>query len=380
MKKNLFGWLAMATMLVGTGCSSDEVVNDYSPENAIQFGTYVGKNASSRASVITEEGGNNGELSLQRLGFGVFAYYSGRTAYTSGGNFTPNFMNNEQVVHNGTAWEYSPLKYWPNNSEDKVSFIAYAPWEEGFTFDNGNVGKYTFTVADEVTDQIDFLWSKSQNFNVTKQAVGGNVTFNFAHALSKIGFTINAGVDVVNKGGSLDPNTTIYVDKVTLGSLNNIGTLDMSKDIATWSVLSGEKIYTWDYTHGGNANELTNNILTAGSQFGDGKELPLINNNAFLMTIPQTANITIEVTYRVFTQDTNLGIPMDGNTALVPEQSGINGSLITNVIPVTINNQTFDAGKQYTFNIILGMTSVKIDAVVENWDPTSSDHWFNQNV
>jgi len=47
MKKNLFGWLAMATMLVGTGCSSDEVVNDYSPENAIQFGTYVGRDAQS---------------------------------------------------------------------------------------------------------------------------------------------------------------------------------------------------------------------------------------------------------------------------------------------------------------------------------------------
>ena len=55
MKKNLFGWLAMAAMLVGTGCSTDEVVNDYSPENAIQFGTYVGRDAGSRVAETTTE-------------------------------------------------------------------------------------------------------------------------------------------------------------------------------------------------------------------------------------------------------------------------------------------------------------------------------------
>ena len=68
MKKNLFGWLAMATMLVGTGCSSDEVVNDYSPENAIQFGTYVGRDAQGRASVIDD-------TNLGTLGFGVYALF-----------------------------------------------------------------------------------------------------------------------------------------------------------------------------------------------------------------------------------------------------------------------------------------------------------------
>jgi len=45
--RRFLGWVAMATMVLSTGCSNDEVVNDYSPENAIQFGTYVGRDAQS---------------------------------------------------------------------------------------------------------------------------------------------------------------------------------------------------------------------------------------------------------------------------------------------------------------------------------------------
>ena len=105
MKKNLLGWFAMATMLVGTGCSSDEVVNDYSPENAIQFGTYVGRDAVSRGSIITTEGNTNASAgivspSLREKGFGVFAYY------TDNGSFTDNVYDN-----NGCNWTSKSYNY-----------------------------------------------------------------------------------------------------------------------------------------------------------------------------------------------------------------------------------------------------------------------------
>ena len=376
--RRFLGWVAMATMVLSTGCSSDEVVNDYSPENAIQFGTYVGRDAESRASVITTE-------TLKEAaskGFGVFAYYHKGETYKAGAAFTANFMNNQQVKWNTDKWEYTPLKYWPNNEGDKVSFIAYAPWKEGFAFDASGDGKYTYTVANEVTDQVDLLWSKSQNFNITKQDIEGDVKFEFAHALSKIGFTINAGIDLIEKGGTLDENTTIYVDKVTLGSLYNKGTMDMSKETAGWSDRSGDVTYTWDYVKDGTANELQNNILTSETKFGIGEEQQLVKDDAYLMTIPQKdKKITVTVTYRVFTQDDNLTVPMDGGTELVPERSGIKGSLVTNVIPVEIPDQTFEPGKQYTYHIILGMTSVKVSAEVETWtDGSSHEDWYNENT
>ena len=55
MKKNyLFGMLALAAMTM-VGCSNDEVVNDYSQDNAIEFGTYVGRDVESRGAIITTE-------------------------------------------------------------------------------------------------------------------------------------------------------------------------------------------------------------------------------------------------------------------------------------------------------------------------------------
>ncbi|MBQ7350253.1 MAG: hypothetical protein IJW56_05150, partial [Bacteroides sp.] len=139
-KSKLFGMAAMAAMMLGS-CSTDEVVNDYSPENAIQFGTYVGRDAVSRGYIITTEGNTDADAgilspSLREKGFGVFAYYTDNgsfvpTATTNQAGepisaSTPNFMYNQKVEgayteSNGDKtytpqgdWTYTPLKYWPN--------------------------------------------------------------------------------------------------------------------------------------------------------------------------------------------------------------------------------------------------------------------------
>ena len=40
-------------------------------------------------------------------------------------------MHNQMVKFDGTnnVWTYSPVKYWPNRQNDKISFFAYAPYE-----------------------------------------------------------------------------------------------------------------------------------------------------------------------------------------------------------------------------------------------------------
>ena len=231
MKKNLFGWLAMATMLVGTGCSSDDVVNDYSPENAIQFGTYVGRDAQGRASVIND-------AALQGKGFGVFAYHpAGEYVNTA----KPNFMYNQQVEFNSPAWEYSPVKYWPNNTADRVSFFAYAPYvqtnaADNFEFSANNIAgdpTITYTVNTVVKSQEDLLWAVDATDGLpfvseNKQSITGNINFQFKHALSRIGFKVQAMIDNVNQNNtgnldnatdvseSINPKTNIAVSKVEL--------------------------------------------------------------------------------------------------------------------------------------------------------------------
>lgn len=64
-------------------------------------------------------------------GFGILAYQTTGNYSTGGAKGT--FMDNVHTTWNATGgsgsgvWEYSPLKFWPGNSTDKLSFFAYCP-------------------------------------------------------------------------------------------------------------------------------------------------------------------------------------------------------------------------------------------------------------
>ena len=370
MKTSRFlGLVALATLTLGS-CSNDEVVNNYSQDNAIQFGTYMGRDVESRGQIITTD-----LLKKSEDGFGVFAYYH-KDTYNLGDNFSANFMNNEKITwdSNKNEWTYSPVKYWPNNNGDKVSFIAYAPYHENEVFPFQ--GKLKYTVSTSVTEQEDLLWSKSQNFNKTKYDYGtdGKVEFTFGHALSRVYFTIAAGVDLTNMGGTLAKETTIYVDQVTIKGLNTTGTLDLYAATATWSDWNTVEDYVWDYKYeNDDETELDNYVIEGDSH---ASALPLFKTDNDYFVIPQTLNenFAIEVVYRVFTVDDKL------TEGKVEEQEGKTGSLVKNVISVTPGDlSSFEAGKQYKLNLILGMTSVKLNVKVEEWTNLAGEYWFNEN-
>lgn len=127
MRKNLYLGLIACAALTMTGCSNDEVSYDSPKQEAqpIQFGTYVGRDVQGRASVETT-------ATIAISGFGVFAYYNGTANHDNGDK--PNFMYNQKVTStDGSDWTYTPVKYWPNNTNDQVSFFAYAPYSNGST-------------------------------------------------------------------------------------------------------------------------------------------------------------------------------------------------------------------------------------------------------
>ena len=373
MKKNLFGWLVMAAMLVGTGCSTDEVVNDYSPENAIQFGTYVGRDAQSRGTVT-----QLGNLQASLDGFGVFAYYTGTNDYTAGA--TPNFMFNQQVtgywetvnaVANFKEWRYSPAKYWPNNVGDKVSFFAYAPYDAKYNTVTGTTSKINFLVDNTITQQKDLLWNNKKNVNLSKGTITEKVTFNFAHALSRIHFTVQAAVDEVNVGtNKLDASTTITVNKVILkgdnsmniadpaGAFYTAGDLDLNNYIgqegvnsipASWSNTQGFQAFVLEPT-----THFVNNTAFVLNSTNSSDKNPLTNTDSYLMIIPQDFTTTpfyVYIDYTVTTTDNSVS----------SNSSTINNRIIKEA---KIN---FESGKAYSINLCLGMTSVKLDATVSEW-------------
>lgn len=385
-KSKLFGMAAMAAMMLGS-CSTDEVVNDYSPENAIQFGTYVGRNAESRATVIDD-------TKLGTDGFGVFAYYTGKETFASSTVY-PNFMYNQCVKKDTQkGWVYEPVKYWPNTNTDteshKISFFAYAPWDANQADDgdpNTTETNYTnlnlisndatgsptvsYLVDTDVTKQVDLLYAKV--IDATKQAVDGNVKFVFSHALSRIGFKVQALVDKVNSEPTQttpDTNTDATIDlasgtsvtvdeiKITFGSsyMDN-GSLDLGT--GNWT--KGTQINNTSRSYTLNTNNFETITMT--------KEPQLLNkSDSYLLILPcqfdaladnnSTDNedkMDIEVKYTVTTTDANL---VGGKSTIVNQ---VNSGKFT---------WTFEQGKAYNFVLHLGMTSIKIDAQVTAWDPT----------
>jgi hypothetical protein len=337
------------------GCSKDQVVSEMPQDNAINFGMYFGRDAQSRAAITDLN-------DLKARGFGVFAYYTDNSDYVEGTS-TPNFMFNQFVRWDGSAWVYSPLKYWPNDADDRLSFFAYAAHSlngnvsvaTGFNKNTASAPAVKYTLANDLTDHVDLMWA-TPVMNQTNQAIAGNVKFTFNHALSRIGFKAVAVIDEINgentgdvdntdpHGKEVAPGTTITIDEIVLtGDFHKGGTLSLidgawaKDDLAT-------KTYTW-----GAGKLITDHTVTKTKAM-------VINDDSYLTVVPQSADsnkdLKIKVTYTVTTQD----------AALAGGKS---------VVQSTVESDAFDfefkQGYAYNFVLHIGLTSVKFDAEVSAW-------------
>lgn len=364
MKKfKFFGMMAVAAMAVS--CSSDDVVQQVQEDNAIQFSTYIGNAAQSRGSVV-----GISEIKEEGKGFGVFAYYTGTTAFADYAG-DANFMNNQQVTWGGSAWTYSPIKYWPNNNDELVSFFAYAPYDANYVV--SGEGKVTYEVPADVTLQRDLLWSRSNTTDLKKQSLEDKVQFVFAHALAKIGLTVSCAADVENDvaAGTIEANTKVIVDKIVFSADNNVatagpapeptagafytkGVIDMNKtsdvrygNTGLWDVTGAEKQMITLTAANFNPADLEYDAEDAAAR--------ATADDSYMMIIPQdfsTGGLYVWIKYRVITEDAKLTGSKSEITNQICKQVAIN----------------FEQGKAYTLNLVLGLTEVKLDATVDEWD------------
>lgn len=352
MKKILF-FAAAAIMMVG--CSSDQVVSEMPQDNAINFGMYFGRDAQSRAAIMKTE-------DLQKQSFGVFAYYTDNGDYVEGTS-TPNFMFNQNVKWNNIdAWTYSPLKYWPNEATDKLSFFAYAPHMEeskgnielaaGFDNTKASAPSITYQLNADQSKHVDLLWADPV-MNQTKQKTTEKVHFIFKHAMSRIGFKSVAVIDESsNKGNGkiddeshtnpLDGNTIITLKSIKLtGNFYQGGTLNLATGEWSDPVTPISTVYNW-------STFKESNVTTT--------KVPVLNDGDYLTVLPNTQNIQIEVEYTVKTTDGSLALGY---------------SEVTNTIVSDAFDFTFKQGFAYNFVLHVGLTSVKFSAEVAAWDPAT---------
>ncbi|MEG1684845.1 MAG: fimbrillin family protein [Bacteroides sp.] len=183
----LIGILFMGTLVAS--CSKEEpIVWSQSGERAIQFtvvqedGFVEVEKASTKAT----------EIKTATLAhFGVFASYlaTGTFAGTAPSP-APDYMYNQKVAKNNTAWECTPARYWP--TKGSLSFFAYAP----FCNDNKLIAfspstkagapTLTYTTPQDVASQLDLLAAAPLYDQTIKSAA---LPVSFKHLLSSIEFS-----------------------------------------------------------------------------------------------------------------------------------------------------------------------------------------------
>ena len=367
MKKRLFlGLLAVAAVSF-TACQKDEVISQMPKDQAIEFGTYLGRGAQTKGSVITT-------TELQTQGFGVYAYYTGQSAMSAYSiPAVPNFLNNEKV--SGADWSYTNTKYWPNTPGDKISFYAYGPYDgandNAIALATGAEKKpvLTYTVNADIAKHMDVLFAPAQE-NFTKPAPGTKVDMKFYHALSRIGFKVNTAADYSAEGVTITlKNVTLNgkfytsadMDLGTAG-INTTGTpavFSSVKDNWAAQVTPGSAV-SFEYFNG--TQDVAYKANTDATSTDD-DPVDVNGSKGYIMVIPQnfesTDKIELSVSY-------DLTVTSSSSTT-------------SNTVSKSINFN-FEAGKAYTFLITIGgLQKVEFTADVINWQDGGTDDSFTWN-
>lgn len=270
--------MASLAALLMAGCSQNEVT-EVSPDAhpQMKFGVYTG---TSTRGVDTDNTSikDDPEDASKYGGFGIMGYFTGSKLWDAAKATTaPGFMHNQKVkwdktLNNGNgAWTYTPIKYWPNNPDDKISFFAYAPyeskWETGdksgvITSNATTQGipyiKFKIKEGNDLPKMVDLVVASQTDKNYANSQNG--VTFQFEHTLSRVSFKAKLGDGVYS---SLDGTEGfVYITEMwVVGSAHGTTAADGNMSLIDSSAPSNpnSKFYTtatwrdlhWNYETAG---------------------------------------------------------------------------------------------------------------------------------
>ena len=339
MYKKIFMGIAAVAALTLVSCSSDDLnsLSDNSSKNeAISFDGYLGRSA------VSVNGSRGSELKIADLqaskdGFGVFGNYSEESEGTTTA-YGDNWFKNQKVTYETSAWTYNPLKYWLPKGH--IDFLAYAPHVGGTTLKNKSC--IDFTVEGEVAKQKDLLWANAAN--KTKDNIsntGNKVKFQFAHALSRLGYTVKLNHDYTGTTFTLKKITLAGSDDGTENAFYTTGTIDLSKTSSTglWTISATDAKQKFDWFSG------TQELATTDYKNPDANYLFVIPQN---FSAPATDKLYVIVEYTI---DYNSGVT----------------ATMTNTVRKQLE-KNFLQGKAYTINLSLGLTPIEFDADVTAWE------------
>lgn len=386
-KKYLMGFIACAALTV-TSCSNDEVMDAALQQEAkaIQFSTYLGRDVETKGAELTTDG-----LQGADKGFGITAYYSGNGNWLSHKGFAiPNFMYNQQVKYNASEnkWEYAPIKYWPTTSNDKISFFAYAPYNDSkFTISGkGNTGAPIITVNQgvDVETMVDFV--AVAMLDVVKPN-DNTVSLHLKHEMSRL--NLQAKVDKAVYDNTDANKTFVNIKSVVLEGTGEEGAnfytsgkykfADTNNEAGSWTGSTNDA--TLDLNNimnkvavkiegASGEGDYYNKAGIQGIKLEGETGVELLQNGQYLFLIPASAA----------TGESATGLKSNAATAtiaydIVTEDSNLNNGYSCTSATKTVNLPAgmLKQGKAYTMTFTINVDEIKVSATVGEWtDDTSS--------
>lgn len=327
---------------------------------------------------------------------GVFGYFHPQSSGVAGtwktgaGDYNaPNLFYNEAVSISEDAgnytYDYVNDRFWPRNKLDRISFIAYYPWNQlntsGAANENtivepfldknserqGMVGFY-YVVPEDSGDQVDFMvsdlcldqskavWADNNAIGLTGSA-SGKVKFFFHHALSQI----RVKNVIFDAGGNDDVELTI--NYIVFRNVAVFGQCIPVPDFATTDA-TGRTTVTPTWPAGALVARRPN--LTSGvtAEVCYNPDTDTWDVEEFLLMIPHEffKDATIEVNFDVTRK----------KDSVTGEYYSYTGNTLS--APLTTTSvYEWQAGKIYTYNITLDLKQIKVTADVVDWLDAGED-------
>lgn len=346
MKKILF--IALGALLATSSCTSE--VNEegfIDKANAISFNAYPNKSRAVSGDVTSDN--------MKNDNFGVVGY-SGNDIYLYK---ETNKAVEQKWVASSNTWEYvnlADLKFWPNNAMD---FYAYFPYTDNATFAASNTSGNVMTIPNvDCTHDVLFAFAGSQD----KQT---RVPLTFNHAFAKfmklviqmpsVGMLNQSGCQIEVKGvefintstsGTINvdnagvasyasPNVTL---KETLASPVTVNSANTSK------ALIDNGTNAKGYFFATNSTTAVNKVIGTGKPMWDGTKDALNSGK-----LSEKDFVCLKLTCKVWNgADNNKYYYVGGNDNYGEIFIPLTGSSSD---PNSVT--TFDAGKRYTYKIVM---------------------------
>lgn len=248
-----------------------------------------------------------------------------------------------------TDWAYSPIKYW-DKSATQYNFYAYAPYDGDFTgtaaLDSQSENDFSITgfkQAHTKADMIDLMTDLSSKKTVSGNSIGTNdVAFVFSHILSNI--NIEMALSQVLKNDSVANPVT--VDSIAIGTIKMDGDYKYVTNAYAWSLATTPT--TADFL----ATQNNKIVFPSNTLWASNKKYLPVPGLTDLLFVPQTVDNAYKIYVRYLIKD-----EIYEKNILLSDFKKDNASL-----------STWEAGKKYTYRIIIGPNPILFDFTgVTDW-------------